>query len=204
MAKLVLHIITAFALISLGRAQEWRWWITTLAVVAGVFLVHLLFEILFSGTAHLGAVAISNDDPLMVAAFAEAEQTWGRFTDLYEEHRDSSIVKFRLPMKSGGVENVWGDVLELDGDQASVKLLTPPVEEAEVPADGRLSTPVSEIVDWQIVLPDDTLLGGFTQRATFEIMKREQGSLPRKLQSELARYRDLEGEAPAGHDGEAV
>ena len=198
MAKLLLHIVVAFVLISIGRAQEWRWWLTTLAVVAGLFVVHFVFELLFSGTPHLGAAAISNDNPLMVEALAEAKRTWDRFTELYEEHRDSSIVKFRLPTESGEVENVWGDLLELGEEQASLKLLTPPVGRVEIPADRRLTTPISEIVDWQIVLPDDTLLGGFTQRATFEIMKRAQGSLPRKFETELARYRDLEDSAPGG------
>ena len=38
---------------------------------------------------------------------------------------------------------------------------------------------------------DGSLRGGFTQQATFRIMERENGSLPRKFIDELARYRPV-------------
>ena len=103
-------------------------------------------------------------------------------------------MKFRLRTKSGDIENFWGDLVELRGDEAAVSLRTPPVGETDV-HDTRMTVPVSDIVDWQVMFPDGTLRGGFTQQATFRIIERDRGRLPRKFAEQLARYRALE--APA-------
>ena len=52
-----------------------------------------------------------------------------------------------------------------------------------------LTIAISEIDDWQIVLPDDTLRGGFTNRAVFRIMERE-GTLRASERKMLERFRD--------------
>src|SRR5688572_907523 len=81
---------------------------------------------------HLGAVPIAHNDPLMVAAMDQAKGTWNTFLGLYREYPQTSIVKFRLRTKSGEIENVWGDLVELRGDEAAVSLRTPPVGETDV------------------------------------------------------------------------
>lgn len=193
MGKLVLHAVMVAVLISLGRQFSWAWWVTALAVIAGFVCVHLVFESLSSGSRHLGAAAVSNDDPLMLAALADAKRTWPRFVELYAAHPKDAIVKFRLTTKAGDIENVWGDLLELGPDTAKVYLRTLPVAETDLPS-RQLTIPVADIVDWQVMFADGSLRGGFTQQATFKIMERESGSLPRKFVEQLARYRAEAGD----------
>ena len=52
--------------------------------------------------------------------------------------------------------------------------------------------PVSDIVDWQVMVADGSLRGGFTQQATFRIIERESGTLPREYADQLNRYRPIE------------
>jgi uncharacterized protein YegJ (DUF2314 family) len=73
-------------------------------------------------------------------------------------------------------------------------LRTPPVGKTDV-GDPRMTVPLTDIVDWQVMLADGSLRGGFTQQATFRIIERDRGRLPRKFAEQLARYRALE--APA-------
>jgi uncharacterized protein YegJ (DUF2314 family) len=191
MGKLVLHVVSAVLLIALGRRFGWAWWVTTGAVVAGAVWIHVLFERLSVGSKHLGAAPISNDDPLMLSALEEAKRTWPQFRQLYALHPKDSLVKFRLTTQAGDIENVWGDLLELEGDFATVYLRTLPVGYAEI-SSRRMSIPVTDIVDWQVMVPDGSLRGGFTQQATFRIIQRDEGTLSRKFTEELARYRPVE------------
>lgn len=192
MGKLLLHLVTVIALVVLGRSQGWPWWLIIAAAIAGDVVVHLLFERFLAGPVHLGAAEIADDDPLMLSALAEAKRTWGDFLRLYPEHPQDTIVKYRVRTKEGDVENVWGDLLELRSDDATVYLRTPPVGDVDIP-DRRMVIPVADIVDWQIEFTDGSLRGGFTQQATFRILEREQGGLPRNLVEQLARYRPVEG-----------
>lgn len=191
--RLLVQAILLAIVIGIARILDWPWWGVTMAMVGAAIAFHLALELPSSDSRHLGAVPIATDDPLMVAALEQAQRTWGTFLRLYPDHRDTTIVKFRLRTKSGDIENVWGDLLELRGDQATVLLRTPPVGDS-APRDLRMTAPTSDLVDWQIMFPDSTLRGGFTQQATFRIIERDHGSLPPKLVEQLARYRDVESQ----------
>jgi uncharacterized protein YegJ (DUF2314 family) len=197
MGKLLLHVVSAVVLVGLGRRFGWAWWLTTGAVVFGAICVHVVFERLFAATRPMGAAAISNDDPLMLSAMEEAKRTWPQFQQLFEAHPKDSLVKFRLTTKAGDIENVWGHLLEMTADTAMVYLRTLPVGEADI-SSRRMTIPLTDIVDWQVMFADGSLRGGFTQQATFRIIEREEGAMPRKFSEELARYRPVEpGVIPA-------
>jgi uncharacterized protein YegJ (DUF2314 family) len=193
MGKLLLHVVSAVLLVSLGRRFGWAWWLTTGAVILGAILVHTVFEWFFSGSRHLGAAAVSNDDPLMLGALEEAKRTWPQFQQLFAAHPKDSLVKFRLVTKTGDIENVWGDLLEMGADTATVYLRTPPVGDVDI-SSRRMTIPLTDIIDWQVMVADGSLRGGFTQQATFRIMRRDEGTLSRKFTDELARYRPVESE----------
>ena len=188
------HAVVGALIVWTGRHFEWRWWAILAMLVTVAFVLEMALSRGRRAPGHLGAVSIAHDDPLMLAAVEQARQTWGTFRRLYDEHPETSIVKFRLRTKSGDIENVWGDLVELRGDEASVSLRTPPVGATDV-RDPRMTIAVADIIDWQVMFPDDTLRGGFTQQATFRIIERDRGRLPRKYAEQLARYRTLE--APA-------
>lgn len=199
MDKLALQIAAALLFVYQARMADWPWWGIVLGLVVVALIVHLVYDIVYSRFfagphRHLGAAAISNDDPLMVAAIAEARRTWPRFLELFARYPKDSLVKFRLRVESGEIENVWGDLLELEGGSATAYLRTPPVGRASLPS-RQLTFPVEEVVDWQVMVEDGSLRGGFTQQATFRILERENGSLHPKLAEQLARYRPLD--APA-------
>jgi uncharacterized protein YegJ (DUF2314 family) len=190
MAKLLLHVASASVLFAVARRLGWAWWVTTAAVVLAAICIHIVYERFLSSTRHLGALAVSNDDPLMLSALEEAKRTWPQFLKLFASHPADSLVKFRLTTTTDHIENVWGDLLELGGETATVYLRTLPVGEAAI-ANRRMSIPVTDIVDWQVMVPDGSLRGGFTQQATFRIMERENGPLTPKFAEQLGRYRSV-------------
>ena len=194
MGTVLAHLVAGAAVIWLGRLWHWPWWAVAAALAACALTIHAALERGRRASGHLGATAVAHDDPMMVAALDEARRTWSVFLRLYRDHPETTIVKFRLRTMAGDIENVWGDLLQLDGDCAIVSLRTPPVGKTEI-RDPRMTVPVSDVVDWQVMFPDGTLRGGFTQQATFRIIERDRGRLPRKLAEQLARYRVLE--APA-------
>lgn len=185
------HAIVGALVVAIGRHLQWPWWTILVALVAAALVLEMVLSRGRRVPGHLGAVPIAHDDPLMLAAVDQAKRTWSTFLHLYAEHPDTTIVKFRLRTKSGDIENVWGDLLELGDERATVSLRTPPVGETDV-HEPRMTIPVADIVDWQIMFPDGTLRGGFTQQATFRIIERDRGRLPRKFAEQLARYRALE------------
>jgi hypothetical protein len=185
------HAIVGAVLVWLGRHLQWPWWAILTALVAAAFVLEAALRRGRRAPGHLGAVSIAHDDPLMLAAVEQAKRTWNTFLGLYRQHPQTTIVKFRLHTKSGEIENVWGDLIELRGDEAAVSLRTPPVGETDV-HDPRMTIAVADVVDWQVMFPDGTLRGGFTQQATFRIIERDRGRLPRRLAEQLARYRTLE------------
>lgn len=194
MGTVLAHLLVGAAVIWLGRRWHWPWWAVGAALATCAVVVHAALERGRRAPGHLGATAVANDDPLMVAALDEARRTWSTFLRLYRDHPQATIVKFRLRTTAGDIENVWGDLLALDGEQVTVSLRTPPVGKTDI-RDPRMTVPLSDVVDWQVMFPDGTLRGGFTQQATFRIIERDRGRLPGKLAEQLARYRTLE--APA-------
>lgn len=192
MGKLILHVGVAAFLVAVARGFSLGWVYTGAIVVAGVVAVHLVWERLFASPFdHLGSMPIANDDPLMLAAIEKAKESWPQFLSIYPDHKEDSIVKFRLRTTDGEIENVWGDLLELGADTADVYLRTPPVGEVDIP-DRRMTVPRDDIIDWQVEYHDGTLRGGFSLQATYRIFEREEGHLPPEFLEQLGRYRDLD------------
>ena len=194
MGTVLAHLVVGAAVIWLGRQWHWPWWALAAALATGAVVIHAALQRGRRARGHLGAAAVAHDDPLMVAALGEARRTWTTFLQLYRQHPQTAILKFRLRTTAGDIENVWGDLLELDADRATVSLRTPPIGKTEI-RDPRMAVALSDVVDWQVMFPDGTLRGGFTQQATFRIIERDRGPLPRRLAEQLARYRPLEASA---------
>jgi hypothetical protein len=192
MPKLVAHIVVAcavwFGLGALDAPTVWR----LAGIVAGAVGVHLFWErVLFQPHLYLGAMPVRDDDPLMLEAREQAKATLPRFFELFPDHRQDAMVKFGFTNASGTVENLWGDLVEVSDEEATVFVRTPPVE---CPPDFERRRTIRRdgIVDWQIEMPDGTLRGGYTNRVMFKIFEREQGYMHPKLLPQLARFKDLE------------
>ncbi len=192
MGKLLTHIIVAASLVGVSRGFSLGWLTTGVIVVVGATAVHQVWErFLVSPFVHLGAMPIANDDPLILAAVERAKESWSQFLSIYPEHQEDSIVKFRLRTTDGEIENVWGDLLELESEAAQVYLRTPPVGNVDIP-DRRMNVPFDDIVDWQVEYRDGTLRGGFTMQATYRIYEREVGHMPPEFLEQLGRYRTID------------
>ena len=189
MLKLVVHVAVALSLwlglayFGFGAATKCG------AVVAGAVAVHFIWErVFFNPFLYLGAMPVSNDDPLMAEARRLAAESMPTLHALFPEHRHDTTVRFALAVKSGKREKVWGDLLELTDTTAKVYLRTPPVEEADIP-DRNMTIPVADIDDWQIEFADGTLRGGFTIQAMFRIFERQEGYLHPAFHEQQHRFR---------------
>lgn len=178
------------------------WWALTAAEVAvgwrlgallvGTLVVHELWQRLVPPPyLYLGAVAVADDDPLMLEARQKARVTLSRFLDeLLPAHPQDSMVKFALETSDGSVENVWADVVAVSGERLSVLVRTLPSAGSGEPLTSEIGR--GEILDWMVELPDGTLRGGFTNRALFAIYAREVGRTHPDAEEQLARFRDMD------------
>jgi uncharacterized protein YegJ (DUF2314 family) len=190
MLKLFLHFAVAAALWFGFAYFDHGWPIRTLAVVLGAFGVHFVWERFAKDSFLFGARPLSADDPLMIEAVQKARNTFDLMRTLYPDHRKDTVVRFSLRTKSGKIEHVWGDLLELEHDTARVFLRTPPIEEADIP-ERTIKVPIVDISDWQIEMRDGSLRGGFTNQAMFRIFEREEGAPHPAAREQLARFKEV-------------
>jgi len=127
------------------------------------------------------------DDPLLHAATARARATTGRFLDLYARFPEDAFVKVAFTTSTGVVEHLAAHVEAIDGDTLEVLLVTPPVTHRGR-LERRLRVGLDEIGDWQVTEPGGAVHGGFTQRAMFEIARRDGIRLPDRLRRLEADY----------------
>jgi uncharacterized protein YegJ (DUF2314 family) len=169
------------------------------AIVAGAILVHVVWEKLFANPfLYLGARPISPDDPVMLDAKREAQASMPRLRELFPTHPKDTVVRFRLEPPGGQPEQVWGDLIELTATRAKVFLRTPPRQPMQID-ERTMEISAEALDDWQIELPDGSLLGGYTNQAMFKIYEREEGRLHPAFREQIARFRDrLDGAPFAG------
>ena len=191
MLKLLSHIVVAgliwWGVGAVGVAPVWRLG----AIMLGAVTVHLVWErLLIDPYLYLGAMPVASDDPLMIQAMQEGRATLDQFLALYPHHKQDSVVKFGFQTSSGKIEYLWGDLLDVVGQQARVYVRTAPVDHQGA-LDRTQTISLADVVDWQVELTDGTLRGGFTNRALFKIYERQEGHMHPKLLPQLQRFRDL-------------
>jgi uncharacterized protein YegJ (DUF2314 family) len=132
---------------------------------------------------------IADDDPLMADARSRAQKTLDRFRALYEAPHNGANVKVPFITSSGVREYLWAEVRRLGEADAEVLYVSPPVTHT-----GRLERvhthPLSDVVDWQVILPSGRYRGGYTMRVMFVRGREQWGSLPPELEAEEQRYED--------------
>jgi uncharacterized protein YegJ (DUF2314 family) len=192
MGKTILHIIVALAL-WFGLAYfDLHWGIKLTAIVVGAFLVHFVWEnFIYNPFLYLGAMPVSSDDPLMLEAVETGKSTFSKFMEIYSDHKSDSTVRFRFETDTGAIENLWGDLLEIDDNTATVYLRTPPIHH-NGELERKMTIERDQINDWQVEFPDGTLRGGYSNRAVFKIYEREEGAIHPKLMVHFHRYKDVD------------
>jgi len=173
----------------LGNAH---WGIKVGAILVGILVVHWIWErVFYSSLPPPGTMQIAKDDPLLLAAMEQGRATFGKFLEIYPQHKSDSAVRFAFETDAGTVESLWGDLLELDERNATVFLRTPPFEHK-----GKLEQKIvidrDKIHDWQVAFRDGTSRGGFTIVAMFNIFEREQGDLPPQMRAQMQQFKEID------------
>ena len=89
---------------------------------------------------------------------------------------------------SGAEEQVWAEVIAIVGSEVEVRIESRPVSQ-QGPLQEIQRYALSDLVDWQVELPDGSLAGGHTMRAMFRKGREQWGRLPSALEAEERRYR---------------
>ena len=144
---------------------------------------------------HAGALvpdpmAISDDDPLMKEATAQARATVSKVQELLPSRPQHCYVKIPFQTSSGAVEHVWAGLISLDDTTITCQILSRPVHhQGDIPSPYSCSASVLE--DWQVQMPDDTIRGGYTMRVMFQRARERYGDkMPKQLAAEMQRYVD--------------
>ena len=133
--------------------------------------------------------AISPEDPLWRAAIARARATIATMRELHDEGR-VVWVKFPFGKPAADREHVWGLLLAMETDSLRCTLETPP-RAVPAPQPSELVVPLRELEDWQVLLDDGAIRGGFTTRAQVQIADRDGQPVPRHVREMVTRMKDL-------------
>ena len=176
--------------IALGQKEKQmpvRDFLSTFAIPIGVALGVLWAWARNRGQMHVVTPTDVND-PRWTEAIARARRTLPEMRALYEEWGSEMYVKYPLSTKAATIEHVWGRLLSLSAEEMQVTLETPPTH-APVGA-APFVVPVSDLEDWQLVLPDSKIRGGFTTRAQIEIAKTTGAPVPSHISELEGRFVD--------------
>jgi len=116
---------------------------------------------------------VSGDDPLMVAAVAEARGRWPEFVAAFEVRRPEQNFAVKAPFREGEFrEFLWLGVTAIEHDTICGKIDNDPVELKQVQSGSRVQVAVPEINDW-VYTDGDNLQGGFTIEALRKAAQRK-------------------------------
>ena len=161
--------------------------ITLLVLVGAAAALFLWWRYLYIARPKMPPLSIAPDDPLMTEAKEKASDSIPRLRELHAQPNNGVRVKVPFVTSSDTKEFLWAEVLSLNGDQMEIRYLTPPVTHT-----GRLERlhthPVSELVDWQVELPNGKYVGGYTMRVMFVRGREQWGGLAPELEAEEMKY----------------
>jgi len=110
-------------------------------------------------------IEVSDDDPRMADAVAEALNRWPEFVAAFEnrntENQDKFIIKAEFTEGSAS-EYMWVAVSDLEDDLIRGVLMNDPHELLEVHRGATVEIEMSKLNDWIHPGPDDVPVGGFT------------------------------------------
>jgi len=118
------------------------------------------------------AGCVSEDDPRMRAAIAEARWRWPEFVHAFEERRPYHVfaVKARVTEPGGAAEHVWIAVTALEGDGVYGAIDSEPLVLRRRKRGDRLRVTVNNVSDW-LWLDGTHATGGFTIEVLQQILR---------------------------------
>ena len=129
-------------------------------------------------------------DPLMQDAKARARATVSTVRELLPSRPQQCYVKIPFQTSAGTVEHVWAGLISMDEKDYHLPDSFP-TGASPRPYSFTSSCSASELEDWQVEMPDDTIRGGYTMRVMFQRAKERYGDkMPKQLAAEMQRYVD--------------
>jgi hypothetical protein len=132
---------------------------------------------------------VDTDDPLWLGATAAARASQDEMRRLHEMHGSDLFVNYPLTAKNGELEHVWGPLLEATPQSLKVGLATPPV--GGLLAEPPFAIASSDLEDWQLVLPDGKVRGGFTTQAQIALTLKSGRVLPDHVKQFEGKFVDV-------------
>ena len=136
---------------------------------------------------------VDTNDPLWLKAIESARASQEEMRNLYSQHGSELFVKYPLTARNGETEHVWGPLLELMADSMKVGLATPPV--GGLAAEPPLTIAAAVLEDWQLVLPDGAVRGGFTTQAQIALTLKSGWAVPEHVKELQGKFVDVLGVA---------
>lgn len=137
---------------------------------------------------------VDTNDPLWREAIAAARASRDQMHRLHAQYGPDLFVKYPLVARDGEVEHVWGPLLERTGDSLVVGLATPPV--GGLRAEAPFTIASTDLEDWQLLLPDGSIRGGFTTQAQIVLAQRAGLAVPEHVQHVDGKFVDVLRVAP--------
>jgi hypothetical protein len=119
---------------------------------------------------------VDTTDPRWTGALEKARSTIPVMRELYAQPGIEVFVKYPLESSSKEIEHVWGQLEGVNETHMSVSLETPLVT-GKSPGPPPYKIALADLEDWQVMLPDGRIRGGFTTQLMIA-MARESGAAP--------------------------
>ncbi len=135
----------------------------------------------FSTPVHSPVISVSDDDPRMKAAVAEARDGFSTFREHWSTRGpdDSFLVKAAI-RRNGLSEIIWIEVAGLEPEFIHGTLGNEPVDLEGLQMGDRVEVPVSDLYDWAIAKSDaDGPMGLFTEKVVRTVQREAREALER-------------------------
>ncbi|EHK5111998.1 DUF2314 domain-containing protein [Vibrio parahaemolyticus] len=159
------------------------WLIIILFIIVGIWL----YSRFVSPSPQFLPLETEPNDPLLLAAMEKAKSTLPKFVELFKKYPDDAFVKLYFKSNTGVVEHLGAHVESINGNELEVILVTPPVTH-EGYLEKNYICAFEDLEDWQVTDIEGNIYGGYTQRAMFEIAKRQGIELPNELKRMESKY----------------
>lgn len=136
-------------------------------------------------------------NPYLAASTQRARSELHRFLQYLGEGKYHCFVKAPLRGAGGDIEHIWAVVHSHDGSGFRVSLANDPIEAPEA-MDDRFRVSEGDVEDWQVVISEDEIRGGFSVGAIAQIVREDGYRLSRASRRMLERFVDLSVPGPEG------
>jgi uncharacterized protein YegJ (DUF2314 family) len=115
-------------------------------------------------------IQISEDDPRMEAAVAEARRRWPEFVKAFALRQPGQMFAVKVPIRDdeGHVEFMWVKVTRLENDTIHGKVNNEPVAVKSVRMGSKVAANREDLNDW-LFTDGDKMVGGFTANVLEEM-----------------------------------